>query len=76
MQSFNFEESLPQVTIDLTHAHFWDITAVSSLDKVVLKLRKQGISVDVIGLNEASATLVDTFAIHNKPDAIDKLMHN
>ena len=76
VQSFNFEESLPQVTIDLTHAHFWDITAVSSLDKVVLKLRKQGISVDVIGLNEASATLVDKFAIHNKPDAIDKLMHN
>ena len=76
VQSFNFEESLPQVTIDLTHAHFWDITAVSSLDKVVLKLRKQGISVDVIGLNEASATLVDKFAIHNKPDAIDKLMHH
>lgn len=76
VQSFAFDEPLPKVMIDLTHAHFWDITAVSSLDKVVLKLRRQGIVVDVIGLNEASATLVDKFAIHNKPDAIERLMHH
>lgn len=76
VQSFDFSESLPKVLIDLTHAHFWDITAVSSLDKVVLKLRRQGVTVDVIGLNEASATLVDKFAIHNKPDAIERLMHH
>lgn len=76
VQSFDFSETLPKVLIDLTHAHFWDITAVSSLDKVVLKLRRQGIDVEVIGLNEASATLVDKFAIHNKPDAIERLMHH
>lgn len=76
VQSFDFSETLPKVLIDLTHAHFWDITAVSSLDKVVLKLRRQGITVEVIGLNEASATLVDKFAIHNKPDAIERLMHH
>lgn len=75
VQSFDFSETLPKVLIDLTHAHFWDITAVSSLDKVVMKLRRQGITVEVIGLNEASATLVDKFAIHNKPDAIERLMH-
>ncbi|EHR40660.1 SulP family inorganic anion transporter [Alishewanella jeotgali] len=75
VQSFDFGETLPKVRIDLTHAHFWDITAVSSLDKVVLKLRRQGIEVEVIGLNEASATLVDKFAIHNKPDAIERLIH-
>lgn len=76
VQSFAFNENLPKVLIDLSHAHFWDITAVSSLDKVVLKLRRQGITVDVIGLNEASATLVDKFAIHNKPEAIDRLLHH
>lgn len=75
VQSFDFGETLPKVRIDLTYAHFWDITAVSSLDKVVLKLRRQGIEVEVIGLNEASATLVDKFAIHNKPDAIERLIH-
>lgn len=76
VQSFDFSETLPKVLIDLTHAHFWDITAVSSLDKVVMKLRRQGTTVEVIGLNEASATLVDKFAIHNKPDAIERLMHH
>ena len=60
--------------IDLTHAHFWDITAISSLDKVVLKFRREGTDVAILGLNQASATLVDQFAIHNKPDAIDRLM--
>jgi SulP family sulfate permease len=76
VQRFDFNETLPKVLIDLTHAHFWDITAVSSLDKVVLKLRRLGLSVEVIGLNEASATLVDKFAIHNKPEAIDRLLHH
>lgn len=73
--AFDFKEPLNTVQIDLTHAHFWDITAVSSLDKVVLKFRKAGVETEVIGLNHASATLVDKFAIHNKPEAIEQLMH-
>ncbi|MDY6980087.1 MAG: STAS domain-containing protein, partial [Pseudomonadota bacterium] len=60
--------------IDLCQAHFWDITAVAALDKVVLKFRREGTEVEVIGLNEASATIVDRFAVHDKPDAVDKLM--
>ena len=63
--AFDFKEPLRAVQIDLTHAHFWDITAVSSLDKVILKFRKAGVEAEVIGLNHASATLVDKFAIHN-----------
>jgi len=47
---------------------------VSALDKVVLKFRREGIDVEVIGMNEASATIVDRFAVHDKPDAIDELM--
>jgi SulP family sulfate permease len=46
------------VTIDLTHAHFWDITAVAALDRVVQRFKAHGVSVEVIGLNEASATLI------------------
>jgi SulP family sulfate permease len=71
---FDFKETLNRVSIDLTHAHFWDITAVSALDKVVIKFRREGTNVEVIGLNEASATIVDNFGVHDKPDAIDKLM--
>lgn len=74
LASFDFGEALDRVTIDLTHAHFWDITAVSSLDKVVLKFRRDGAEVDLVGLNEASATMLDRFAVHDKPDAVDTLM--
>jgi len=71
---FDFKEALNKVTIDLTLAHFWDITAVAALDKVVIKFRREGAEVEVLGLNEASATIVDRFGVHDKPAAIDKLM--
>jgi len=72
--AFDFKEAVAKVVIDLTHAHFWDITAVAALDKVVVKLRRDGTEVEVLGLNEASATIVDRFGVHDKPEAIDNLM--
>ena len=72
--AFDFKEALGKVTIDLNRAHFWDITAVAALDKVVIKFRREGTEVEVLGLNEASATIVDRFGVHDKPDAIDQLM--
>ncbi|EKT4529590.1 SulP family inorganic anion transporter [Pseudomonas putida] len=72
--AFDLKEQLDTLTIDLREAHFWDITAVAALDKVVLKLRREGIQVDVIGMNQATSTLVDRFGVHDKPDGIDTLM--
>lgn len=66
VDAFDFDASPRRVRIDLTHAHFWDITAVNALDKVVLKFRRKGAEVEVLGLNEASATLVDRFGVHDK----------
>jgi SulP family sulfate permease len=57
---------LRKVTIDVTEAHLWDITAVGALDKIVLKYRRQGVDVAVIGVNEASAHMLDRFALHDK----------
>lgn len=74
IDSFDFKEALDKVIIDLTKAHFWDITAVGALDKVVLKFRREGAEVEVQGLNEASATIVDRFGVHDKPDAADSIM--
>lgn len=74
IDAFDFKEAVDKVTIDLHRAHFWDITAISALDKAVIKFRREGTEVEIIGLNEASATLVDRFAVHDKPDAIDRLM--
>ena len=47
------------VRIDVTQAHFWDVTAVGALDKVVQRLQKHGSTVEVIGLNRASEVLID-----------------
>ncbi|NCU01150.1 SulP family inorganic anion transporter [Candidatus Macondimonas diazotrophica] len=74
INAFDYKEVIEQVRIDVSRAHFWDITAVSALDKVVLKFRREGTEVEVIGLNEASATLVDRFAIHDKDGADDFLL--
>ncbi|MFN3581346.1 MAG: SulP family inorganic anion transporter, partial [Pseudomonas sp.] len=51
--AFDFKEALDKVTIDLCSAHFWDITAVAALDKVVIKFRREGTEVEIIGMNEA-----------------------
>ncbi len=75
LSAFDFKEVVPRVRIDVTRAHFWDITAVGALDKVVLKFRREGTEVEVIGMDEASSTLVDRFAIHDKPGAVEQLMH-
>ena len=72
--AFDFKDTVRQVTIDLSRAHFWDITAVAALDKVVIKLRREGIEVQVLGLNEASATIVDRFGTHENPEAIERVL--
>jgi SulP family sulfate permease len=59
---FDLRDTARHVRIDVTQAHFWDITAVGALEDVVAKLRRHGASVIVVGLNEASASLVDRHA--------------
>jgi len=73
-KTFDFKEVVDKVVIDLTRAHFWDISAVYSLDKAVIKLRREGTDVEVIGQNEASSTIIDRFGIHDKPEEIEKVM--
>ncbi len=75
INSFDFREAVQKVRIDVSRAHLWDITAVGALDKVVLKFKREGAEVEVRGLDEASTTLMDRFAIHDKPGAVEKLMH-
>ncbi len=71
---FDYKENATNVIIDVTRAHFWDISAVFALDKAVLKFRKEGKTVSIIGQNEASATIIDRFGIHDKPEEIEKVM--
>lgn len=58
-QFFNFNEHIQSVEIDLSNAHIWDITSVNMLNSVVEKFEAKGIKTQLLGLNEASATLID-----------------
>lgn len=72
--SFDFKEVIESVTIDLSSAHFWDVTSVSALDKVVVKFRREGTQVELIGMNQATQTIVDKFGVHDKPEEVEKLL--
>ncbi|MEQ9248379.1 MAG: STAS domain-containing protein, partial [Nitratireductor sp.] len=72
--AFDFKEGLDKVTIDVSRAHIWDISSVGALDMIVLKFRRDGAEVEIVGMNEASETIVDRLGIHDKPGALEKLM--
>ncbi len=72
--AFDYSEALDRVIIDVSRAHIWDISAVQALDMAILKWRREGAEVQLVGMNEASETLVDKLAIHDKPGALDTLM--
>lgn len=74
ISAFDLKEAVEKVQIDVSRAHFWDITAIGALDKVILKFRREGTAVEIVGLNKASETMVDRFAVHDKPEAVVALM--
>nr|WP_200911653.1 SulP family inorganic anion transporter [Teredinibacter purpureus] len=74
LAQFNFKEAVEKITIDLSRAHFWDISAVHSLDTAVIKFRREGAEVELIGLNSATETIVDRFGEHDKPEELEKVL--
>ena len=74
MNAFDFKEAPDRVIIDVSAAHIWDISSVQALDMAVLKFRRDGAEVEIIGMNAASETIVDKLAIHDKPGAMDSLL--
>ncbi|TGD41779.1 SulP family inorganic anion transporter [Pseudotabrizicola sediminis] len=74
MNAFDFKEALDKVVIDVSLAHIWDISSVQALDMAVLKFRRDGAEVEIVGMNAATETIVDKLAIHDKPGAMDQLM--
>jgi SulP family sulfate permease len=59
-------EPVDKIIINVSGAHFWDISAIGALDRLMLKAREHGHDVEVVGLNEASATMVERFAVHKR----------
>jgi SulP family sulfate permease len=71
--AFDFKEPLERVTLDVSQAHFWDLTAVATFDRVILKFRREGAEVTLLGMNQESDWLVGRLAKHDKPGALDQL---
>jgi len=70
----DFDEALEHLRLDLSAAHLWDLTGVNAIDTAVLKFRRAGAEVEIIGLNQASATIMDKFAVHDQPGAIERML--
>ncbi len=66
VNSFDFREVIDKVRIDVSRTRIWDLTAVAALDRVGNKFRREGTDVEIIGMDSASATLVDKLS---DPDA-------
>jgi SulP family sulfate permease len=73
MDAFDFREAPERWSSTCPEAHIWDISSVQALDMAILKFRRDGAEVEVVGMNRATETLVDRLAIHDKPGALDKL---
>ena len=65
-RAFQSPEPAANVLIDMSAAHFWDISGVAALDKIVARLKRDGREVEMVGYNRASADIVDRFALHDK----------
>ena len=76
INAFDVSDALPAVIIDLSQAHFWDITSVAALDTVVLKFRRKGCEVSVIGMNDATQTVVDKFGIYHNEKEVAKVLES
>jgi SulP family sulfate permease len=74
LNAFDFKEALQRVRIDVGKAHIWDISGVNAVDVAVLKFRREGVEVELVGMNEASATLMDKLAAHDRPGAMERML--
>lgn len=72
-EAIDVTERVERIVVDVTEAHFWDISAIGAADQVVLKARRHGREVKFVGLNAASATMMERHAVHDKEGAIAAL---
>jgi len=40
----------------------------------VIKFRREGATVNIVGMNSATETVVDKFGVHNDPKEVEKLL--
>ncbi len=70
LDHFDFQEDIDEMVLDLSPSHVWDASAVDAIDKAVLKFRKRGVEVRIVGLNKASESLVERVATRDTSGAM------
>ncbi|MBA2666550.1 MAG: SulP family inorganic anion transporter [Trueperaceae bacterium] len=65
--SFEVNEDLDDVVIDLAQAQLWDGSAVDAIDKVVMRFRGRDTRVTLRGVNATGAALMENLAVHDRP---------
>ncbi len=68
IESFDYSDNIQNVVIDFTNARIWDDSGVGAIDKVVMKLWKNGIQTKLEGLDSSSKKIVDQLTIHRHMD--------
>ena len=56
---FEYAEDPDHVVIDLAASHVWDASTVAALDSITTKYESKGKTVEIRGLNQASASMHD-----------------
>ncbi len=62
---FDFKEPLHSVRLDLSHAHFFDTTAIDALDRIVNRFRRNGTTIETIVASDASAMMIKKYATYD-----------
>ncbi|TYL49572.1 SulP family inorganic anion transporter [Nocardioides sp. BGMRC 2183] len=52
---FDYVDDPDRIVIDLSDSHIWDASTVAALDAITTKYERKGKTVEIVGLNEASA---------------------
>jgi len=65
-EQFDFNDEFDFIEIDLSKAHIWDESGVGAVDKVMIKYKKNGANIKIVGLNDHSTNMIDKLAIFNK----------
>jgi len=76
VSAIDYKDDVETVEIDLSHAHVWDESGVSAIDKIILKLHENGINTKIIGLNGSSKSIIESIGIYNKPGALKRTMNH
>jgi SulP family sulfate permease len=59
---FDYANDPGRIVVDMSSAHIWDASSVAALDAITTKYETRGKQVEIIGLNEASASFHENLA--------------